>query len=117
MMDDRKDGDEDGGGAPMLEYRARAADRSAISAAQIVGGFVVGMLVVGGGVLAGAFARAGVHAGSNLLLICFLCSALVVNLLAAVNYSRPDGRGYGIGLWIGFGVASAGFGGCLGLGR
>jgi hypothetical protein len=102
--------------APMLEYRPAAADRSPDSGAQMLAGFIVGMVVIGGATLVGAFAG-HVFPDWKPGLICFLCSAAVVNLVAAVNYCRQSARGYGIGLWIGFGVASAGFAAVLGLGR
>ena len=117
MADDPKYRDEEQSAAPLLDYRPAAEDRSPISTAQMLGGFIVGMLVIGGGIVIGVLASLGLPGSANLPLICFLCSGFVVNLLAAVNYSRANARGYGIGLWIGFAVASVGFGGCLGFGR
>jgi len=116
MAEDLKQPDGERAEAPTLEYRAAAADRSPISAGQMLGGFVMGMMVIGVGITVGALASIGLHANANLILICFLCSGFVVNLLGAVNYFRAGARGYGIGLWIGFGVTSAGFWTCLGLG-
>jgi hypothetical protein len=116
MAEDQEHPDDEQREAPMLDYRARAADRSPISTAQMLGGFIVGMLVVGGGIAVGTLASLGTHANVNLILICFLCSGFVVNLLGALNYFRAGARGYGIGLWIGFGVMSAGFWTCLGFG-
>jgi hypothetical protein len=116
MAEDLKHPDGERRDAPMLEYRAAAADRVPGSGVQMLGGFIVGMVVIGGGTFVGALAGL-VSSGRKLEWICFLCSGLVVNLVAAVNYGRPPTRAYGVGLWIGFGVASVGFAALLGLGR
>jgi hypothetical protein len=96
-------------GSSRLDYRPREADRAPISMAQALGGFVIGMAVVGAAVFFAVVSSLTFGGRRQTSMAPFLvaasCAVLIANGLAIITYRSRKWRGFAIGVWIGFGIA------------
>lgn len=108
------------GGRP-LEYRPAGADRSGVRLGQMIGGAAVAILIGIAAVIAGilmALDRNMQTKSSDALLFVVLgVAAIAINGWAFMAYRSARFRGFGIGLWIGFGLTVLMDGVCFGLGN
>lgn len=106
----------------MLNYRSAAADRQSLSKGEIIGGFLISLVLILAAVFFGILASIGPQRntapGNAVPFIVIVGVGVVgINLFAFLAYRNPQRRGLAIGLWIGFGVGVLIEGACFGLGR
>jgi hypothetical protein len=85
-----------------LDYQSPVSDPPAVgfSGLQLIAGFFTALVIPPLAIFVSA--GLGVRALAIILLV---CSVVGVNVIAFVNFFRPERRAFALGLWIGFAAA------------
>jgi len=105
---------------PPLEYRAAGADGPGVRVGQVIGGAAVslllGVVAVFVGILSALGRNVPTTSSDTGFFVVIGIATLLINGWAFLAYRSPRYRGFGIGLWIGFGLTLLMDGVCFGLG-
>ena len=87
-----------------LDYQSPISDPPAVgfSGLQLIAGFFIALVVPPLAILVSA--GLGVR---RLAIILLVCSVVGINVIAFVNFFRPERRAFALGLWIGFAASVA----------
>jgi hypothetical protein len=95
------------GRPPKLDYVTPATTRGEVSAARVVGGAILSILVIGVAVPIGFGIESAARPPFGVVLECLFVGAVLagLHLMALWARRRPTRRGLAQGVWIGMGIA------------